>query len=346
MAASFTAFLIGSLISVLAGLSSGIANEMESYRPFGSNRLCSDVLNETLRQNRNQIIIERILISADSMINSFSMSSSIDGSNPELEAWARQACREMYNLVDYLNTVCRPSSGTTYSLEMTALLKIRALSAQTNYLCNNKEVNMRELALNNGVQCVRRTNLKDFQCSNKESLIPPSFMPVLPREPWDMYGTEIILTPVAYGGDSCRLTTELVGCIEKNYMRGTDFCSRRASDHFSNIFGNMLQTVGCTSGGGFTPFNVQYNPHNEQQYGGSVNFPSQQSGSWPINNAFPVPNNGEQQQGNKFNYEWNSNPTLVPPYNPNRSNDGNIMQAEISILTVIVNFVFMSKWVF
>ena len=61
-----------------------------------------------------------------------------------------------------------------------------------------------ELALNNGVQCVRRTNLKDFQCSNKESLIPPSFMPVLPREPWDMYGTEIILTPVAYGGDSCR----------------------------------------------------------------------------------------------------------------------------------------------
>ena len=143
-----------------------------------------------------------------------------------------------------------------------------------------------------------------------------------------------------------RLTTELVGCIEKNYMRGTDFCSRRASDHFSNIFGNMLQTVGCTSGGGFTPFNVQYNPHNEQQYGGSVNFPSQQSGSWPINNAFPVPNNGEQQQGNKFNYEWNSNPTLVPPYNPNRSNDGNIMQAEISILTVIVNFVFMSKWVF
>lgn len=49
----------------------------------------------------------------------------------------------MYNLVDYLNTVCRPSSGTTYSLEMTALLKIRALAAQTNYLCNNKEVNMR-----------------------------------------------------------------------------------------------------------------------------------------------------------------------------------------------------------
>ena len=51
--------------------------------------------------------------------------------------------RQMQNVIDYLNSVCRPSSGTTYSSEMAALLKIRAISAQTNYLCNNMQINLR-----------------------------------------------------------------------------------------------------------------------------------------------------------------------------------------------------------
>jgi len=261
----------------------------------------------------------------------------------------------MQNLIDYLSSVCSPSTGTTYSSEMAALMKIRALSAQTNYLCNNNHVNLRELALNNGVQCVRRTNLDDFRCSNKESLTPPSFIPASPQVR-NMYASEIILAPVSYSGDSCRLTNELVECIKRNYARGTDFCSRRANDHFSNIFGNMLQTVGCTSGGGYTPFNTQYNPDKEQgQQEGSMNIPSrEQSGNWANNNnnnnnnAFPGSNNGQQEQGNNYNYGWNSGPTIIPPYKPNRSNNGNTMQAEISamMLGMIINLLFVSMLVF
>ena len=60
-----------------------------------------------------------------------------------------------------------------------------------------------ELALNNGVQCARRTNLKDFQCSNQETLVAPSFIPTAPLGQ-EMYGTEVILSAISYSGDSCR----------------------------------------------------------------------------------------------------------------------------------------------
>jgi len=118
----------------------------------------------------------------------------------------------------------------------------------------------------------------------------------------------------------------------------------------------MLQTVGCTSGGGYTPFNTQYNPDKEQgQQEGSMNIPSrEQSGNWANNNnnnnnnAFPGSNNGQQEQGNNYNYGWNSGPTIIPPYKPNRSNNGNTMQAEISamMLGMIINLLFVSMLVF
>lgn len=309
------------LFLTLAGISMGIYDQ-----PFGSHRLCSDVLNETLRNNRDQIIIEQLLVSTDSKINSFPSSASIDGSNPELEAWANQACLQMQNLIDYLYAVCRTSSGTTYPKEMAALLKLRALAAAKNYLCNNNRVNLREMALNNGAQCARRTDLKSFRCSNQETVKPPSFIPNAPVAP-NMYGTEIILSGISYSGDSCRIITGLTKCIENNYARGTDFCSPRASNHFSRIFGIMLQAVECPNSG-LSPFNnVQYNSYNGQQQHGSNNVPYQQSGSFGTNaqNAFPTydPINN-----------WNNQPTLAPPYKPKR-NSGNKITVGVSLAMIM-----------
>ena len=53
-----------------------------------------------MTQNDAQVIVERILITADTMGNSFSSSSFTGGSNQQLDTWAAQACGcvTIYNL--------------------------------------------------------------------------------------------------------------------------------------------------------------------------------------------------------------------------------------------------------
>jgi len=48
---------------------------------------------DTLAQNENQVIIERILITADTMGNSFAKTDGFNaGSSPQLDTWASQTC--------------------------------------------------------------------------------------------------------------------------------------------------------------------------------------------------------------------------------------------------------------
>lgn len=51
-----------------------------------------------MMQNDAQVIIERILITADTMGNSFSSSSFTGGSNQQLDTWAAQACGCVHNI--------------------------------------------------------------------------------------------------------------------------------------------------------------------------------------------------------------------------------------------------------
>lgn len=55
-------------------------------------------MQETLTQNDAQVIVERILITADTMGNSFSSSSFTGGSNQQLDTWAAQACGCVHRL--------------------------------------------------------------------------------------------------------------------------------------------------------------------------------------------------------------------------------------------------------
>ena len=62
-----------------------------------------------------------------------------------------------------------------------------------------------EMAMNNGAQCARRTDMSDFGCNNIQ-LTTTNFVSMLPSRPRQVqrYGTAIILSMMYYNSDECR----------------------------------------------------------------------------------------------------------------------------------------------
>ncbi|KAK4004733.1 hypothetical protein OUZ56_006458 [Daphnia magna] len=282
------------------------------FRPFGSDKPCSVLVNETMMQNDAQVIIERILITADTMGNSFSSSSFTGGSNQQLDTWAAQACGQMQNIVGYLKSACQfsisassiSSTSSTSQTELVAQKKLGAMNAAKEYLCSNNQVNLKELAMNNGAQCARKTDLNEFGC-NVQQGAQPTFVQMLPSPNRQTlkYGTSIILSMNSYNNDDCKYVAEITNCILDKYTRGTDFCSSRASTHFGRIFDVMLQGVQCKTGG--------YSTFNSFDSSNSFN-------NNPAFNRFPSGSNLPNNQNN-----FGSNSGSFPQNFPQGSADSN-----------------------
>ena len=58
-----------------------------------------------------------------------------------------------------------------------------------------------EIAINNGAQCVRRTNLVDFGCNNLPKSPSPGPLGV---DPTVRFATAIILSVPSYNSETCR----------------------------------------------------------------------------------------------------------------------------------------------
>ena len=119
-----------------------------------------------------------------------------------MDTWANQACGQMQNIVGYLKSACQYTTpNENPGQEVTALLKLRAMASVKDYLCQNDEVNLKEMAMNNAAQCVRRTNLADFGCNNLNGSPNPV---TLNSGPIPRYATAIILNVPSYSNDNCR----------------------------------------------------------------------------------------------------------------------------------------------
>jgi hypothetical protein len=65
-----------------------------------------------------------------------------------------------------------------------------------------------EMAMNNGAQCARKTDLNEFGCNIQQGA-QPTFVQMLPSPNRQTlkYGTSIILSMNSYNGDDCKYET-------------------------------------------------------------------------------------------------------------------------------------------
>lgn len=175
-----------------------------------------------------------------------------------------------------------------------------------------------EMAMNNGAQCARKTDLNEFGCNIQQGA-QPTFVQMLPSPNRQTlkYGTSIILSMNSYNGDDCKYETrywlncyriinliyyvmnryiaDVTNCILDKYTRGTDFCSSRASTHFGRIFDVMLQGVQCKTGG-YSTFNTFDSSNSFNNNPAFNRFPSGSSGS-SNNGGVNFPNNNQNNFG-------------------------------------------------
>jgi hypothetical protein len=64
------------------------------------------------------------------------------------------------------------------------------------------------MAMNNGAQCARKTDLNEFGCNIQQGA-QPTFVQMLPSPNRQTlkYGTSIILSMNSYNGDDCKYET-------------------------------------------------------------------------------------------------------------------------------------------